>query len=238
VAEEILSKAIAGRRDEVIVATKVGMKIGPNDYDMGLSRKHVLREVDRSLARMKTDYIDLYYMHKPDPNTPLEESVKTFEDLVTNGKIRYWGVSNITADQLGAMLKLCDDNGWHRPVAIQPAYSYLKRDIEKDLLPLCQQERISVIPYQVLQGGLLTGKYHRNEPIPANSRQLEKPEWTMPLDDKMFDTLENIEKEGKALGRSLLQHALLSLLEKPMVVSLIVGIKNEAQLDNLVQAVS
>ena len=237
VAEEILGKALADRRDQVILATKVGMKIGPADDDQGLSRKHVQREIDRSLVRLNTTYIDLYYMHKPDPNTPMGESAQAFNDLVTDGKVRYWGVSNFSADQMSELLLICDQNGWRRPVAVQPAYSYLKRDIEKDLLPLCQKEQISVIPYQVLQGGLLTGKYHRNEPIPVNSRQLEKPEWTMPLNDEMHDKLETCEKEARLLGRGILQHALLSLLEKPLVLSLIVGVKSVEQLDNLISAV-
>jgi aryl-alcohol dehydrogenase-like predicted oxidoreductase len=237
VAEEILGKALGARRAQVVLATKVGMKIGPADDDQGLSRAHILREVERSLVRLQTDYIDLYYMHKPDPATPLAESVQAFDDLVSAGKIRYWGVSNFSAEQLGELLQLCDQNGLRRPVAVQPAYSYLKRDIEKDLLPLCQQEQLAVIPYQVLQGGLLTGKYRRGEPVPANSRQVEKPAWTMPLTDEMFDRLEQCAAEAQSLGRGLMQHALLSLLEQPPVVSLVVGIKNLEQLEALIAAV-
>jgi aryl-alcohol dehydrogenase-like predicted oxidoreductase len=238
VSEEILGQALAGRREKVILATKVGMKIGPADDDQGLSRRHILREVERSLTRLKTGYIDLYYMHKPDAETPLAESVQTFDELLSAGKIRAWGVSNFSAEQLSGLLALCDQNGWRRPVAIQPAYSYLKRDIEADLLPLCQREQIAVFPYQVLQGGLLTGKYRRSEPIPANSRQLEKPAWTLPLTDELFDKLEQCQREGQQLGRSLMQHALMTLLEQPLVLSLIVGIKNAEQLDDLIAAVS
>lgn len=237
VAEEILGKALAGRRAQAIVATKVGMKIGPEDLDQGLSPAHIRREVERSLARLHSDYIDLYYMHKPDPNTPLAESVQAFDALVESGKIRYWGVSNFSAADLEGLLALCDSNGWRRPVAIQPAYSYLKRDIEAELLPLCQREQIAVFPYQVLQGGLLTGKYRRGEPVPANSRQMEKPAWTMPLSDEIFNLLERCESEGRNLGRGLMQHALLYLLEKPMVLSLVIGLKNMEQLDALVGAV-
>lgn len=238
VAEEILGKALAAKRSKAVIATKVGMKIGPADDDQGLSRGHILREAERSLARLQTDYIDLYYMHKPDADTPLAESVQAFDDLITAGKIRYWAVSNFSAAQLSDLLKLCDENGWRRPVAHQPAYSCLKRDIETDLLPLCQQEQIAVIPYQVLQGGLLTGKYRREAPIPANSRQIEKPAWTMPLTAEMFDKLEQLESEARQLGRGLMRHALLSLLEKPLVLSLIVGVKNLEQLDDLIAAVA
>ncbi|MCX6056471.1 MAG: aldo/keto reductase [Chloroflexi bacterium] len=237
VAEEILGKALKGRRSQVVLATKVGMKIGPMDDDQGLSRIHILREIDRSLARLKTDQVDLYYLHKPDVNIPMEESVQTLEDLRIAGKIREWAVSNFSTEQLSALLALCDQGGWKRPVAIQPAYSYLKRDIEKDLLPLCEREEIAVIPYQVLQGGLLTGKYKRNAEIPPGSRMIEKPEWTMALSEVVLEQLEKCEKEAEKLGRSMMQHALKSLLDQKSVVSLIVGVKTLPQLEALISAV-
>jgi aryl-alcohol dehydrogenase-like predicted oxidoreductase len=237
VAEDILGKALEGKRAQVILATKVGMKIGPADDDQGLSRMHILREIDRSLRRLKCDYVDIYYMHKPDPLIALEESVKAFDDMIQAGKIRYWGVSNFSAGMLADLLKVCDENNWHRPVAVQPAYSLLKRDIEKDLLPLCQREQIGVLPYQVLQGGVLTGKYQRGAVIPKDSRQAEKPEWTVALTEAAFDQLEHYAAEAQARGRSLMQHALKTLLEQPGVVSLIVGFKHTIQIDDLIAAV-
>lgn len=237
VAEDILGKALKGKRTQVILATKVGMKIGPADDDQGLSRTHILREIDRSLDRLKCDYVDIYYMHKPDPLTPIAESIKTFDDMIQAGKIRYWGVSNYSAGLLSDLLTVCDENGWHRPVVVQPAYSLLKRDIEKDLLPLCKREQIGVLPYQVLQGGVLTGKYQRGADIPKDSRQAEKPEWTMALTEATFDQLEHYEAEARAMGRSLVQHALKALLEQPGVVSLIVGFKRMIQVDELIAAV-
>lgn len=237
VAEAILGQALQGKRDRVVLATKVGMKIGPAADDQGLSRPHVLREIDRSLVRLKCDYVDLYFMHKPDPATPLAESAETFNDLVKSGKIRYWAVSNFSAEQVADLLHVCDENGWRRPVAVQPPYSLFKRDVEKDLLPLCQREQIGVIPYQVLQGGMLTGKYRRGETAPQGSRQAEKPEWTMPLTDDNFHLLEAMAAEAQAQGRSLLQHALLALLEQPGVISLIVGVKRPEQLIELTAAV-
>jgi aryl-alcohol dehydrogenase-like predicted oxidoreductase len=176
-------------------------------------------------------------MHKPDPAIPLAKSVKAFDDLAQAGKIRHWGVSNFSAAQLTDLLKVCAENGWRRPVAIQPAYSLLKREIEKDLLPLCQREQIGVIPYQVLQGGALTGKYRRGQEAPEDSRQREKPEWTLALTDANFDLLEQIEAEAKARGRSLMQHALQALLEQPGILSLIVGVKRMAQINDLIAAV-
>lgn len=237
VSEDFLGKALVGRRERVVLATKVGMKIGPADDDQGLSRRHVLREIDRSLKRLQTDYVDLYYMHKPDEVTPLGESIQAFDDVVTAGKARAWAVSNFSAAQMRDVLALCDQNGWRRPVMLQPQYSLLKRDVEQEILPLCTREGIAVAPYQVLQGGLLTGKYRRGEVVPEGSRQVEKPGWTMPLDDAMFDTLEELEAEAGSKGRSLLQHALLSLLEQPAVVSLVMGVKRIDQLEALANAI-
>jgi aryl-alcohol dehydrogenase-like predicted oxidoreductase len=237
VAEEILGKALKGKRERVVLATKVGMKIGPADNDQGASRTHILREIDRSLARLGTGYVDLYYMHKPDPSTPLAESVQAFNELIEAGKVRYWAISNFSAEQIADILKVCDENGWRRPVAIQPPYSLLKRDIEAELLPLCQREQIAILPYQVLQGGMLTGKYRRGQDAPIDSRQREKPEWTMPLNDETFTRLEQIEAEARQRGRSLLQHALKSLLETPAVVSLVVGVKRIGQLEILLKAI-
>jgi aryl-alcohol dehydrogenase-like predicted oxidoreductase len=238
VAEEILGKALKGKRERVVLATKVGMKIGPADDDQGLSRGHILREIDRSLARLGTGYVDLYYMHKPDPSTPLAESVQAFNELIESGKVRHWAISNFSAEQIADLLKVCDENGWRRPVVLQPAYSLLKRDIEADVLPLCQRQQIAVLPYQVLQGGMLTGKYRRGETAPADSRQLEKPEWTLPLNEETFTRLEQIEAEASQRGRSLLQHALKGLLEQPAVVSLVVGIKRIDQLEVLIKAIA
>lgn len=237
VAENILGKALKGRRESAVVATKVGMKIGPTDGDMGLSRAHVLREIDRSLERLECDYVDLYYMHKPDPATPMEESIRAFNEIIDAGKVRQWAISNFTAEQIVSLLKICDDNGLRRPVALQPAYSLLKRDIEAEILPLCEREQISIMPYQVLQGGLLTDKYKRGETAPQGSRQLEKPEWTMALTPELFDKLDQIQADARQQGRSLLQHALKSLLEKPAVVSLVIGVKNVPQLETLLAAV-
>jgi aryl-alcohol dehydrogenase-like predicted oxidoreductase len=237
VAEQILGKALLGRRDQVILATKVGMKIGPNDDDEGLSAAHIRREVERSLRRLQCDVVDICYMHKPDPKTPLGESIRAFDDLVTAGKIRNWGFSNFPADLIAELLRLCDENGWRRPVVSQPPYSLLRRDIESDVLPLCEREHIVTVPYQVLQGGLLTGKYRRNEPMPSGSRREEKPAWVWELTPDLFAQLEQLEAEARTRGRNLLEHALKTLLDQPGVVSLVVGAKRTDQLAALLDAV-
>ena len=238
VAERILGKALRGRRDQVILGTKVGMKIGPGDDDEGLGAAHIQREIERSLQRLQCDVVDIYYMHKPDPRTPLSESIRAFDDLVTAGKIRYWGFSNFPADRIAELLRLCDENGWRRPVVSQPPYSLLKRDIEKDVLPLCQREQIATVPYQVLQGGLLTGKYRRHEPIPSGSRKAEKADWAWDLTADLFAQLEQLEAEASARGRSLPQHALKALLDQPGVVSVIIGARQPTQLWALIDGVA
>jgi L-glyceraldehyde 3-phosphate reductase len=237
VAEEILGKALKGRRDEVILATKVGMKIGPADDDGGLSAAHIRREIDRSLKRMDCGYVDLYYMHKPDPAVPLAESVQGFDELVGIGKVRHWAVSNCSAAQLAELLSVCDSNGWHRPVAIQPAGSLLNHGILTELLPLCTSEQIAVVPYRVLEGGLLTGKYKPGAPIPPGTRQAEKPEWTLALTDDVFTRLSALDVEAHARNHTLFQHSLLALLEDPVIVSLIIGVKRIQQLEEAIKAV-
>ena len=233
-AEDILGKALEGRRDRVVLATKVGMKIGPLESDRGLSSAHVRREVERSLRRLRTDYIDLYYLHAPDFDTPIAETVEVLDALVTEGHIRYWGASNFSAFQMRELLRTCDAGGWRRPVAVQPAYSLLRRQIEAELMPLCHAEGLMVIPYQVLEGGLLTGKYERAGHIPVGSRLAEKPQWVAQFDDGLAERLAGLEAEARGLSRTLLGHALLSLLEQPPVVSLIVGVKRQEQLAEII----
>ena len=236
-AEEILGKALRGRRDEVVVATKVGMKIGPSTEDEGLSREHVMRECERSLQRLGTEWIDLYYMHKPDPETPLEESIGTFHELMQTGKVRHWGVSNFDAEQTRQVLAVCDREHWSRPVAHQALFNLLKRDIEADLLPLCRAAGIAVVPYQVLQGGLLTGKYRAG--IPDGSRAAEKPDWLPQLDDESFSTeLERLASRAQVEGMSLFEYALRTTAAVPGMTSIILGVKRPEQLDAAVRALA
>ena len=238
IAEEILGKALKGRREGVVLATKVGMKIGPADDDGGLSPGHIRREIDRSLKRMRCEVVDLYYMHKFDPNVPLTESAQAFDELVRAGKVRYWAVSNFSTAQLAELLSVCDSNGWQRPVAVQPACSLLNHSSLTDLLSLCAAERLAVIPYRVLEGGLLTGKYKPGAPIPPGTRQAEKPEWLLALTEELFTHLSMLEAEAHQKGRTLFQHALLALLEDPSIVSLIIGVKRIQQLKEAEQAIN
>jgi aryl-alcohol dehydrogenase-like predicted oxidoreductase len=236
VAEEILGRALATRRSEAVIATKVGNPIGPAAGDRGLSRAHVLRACEASLRRLGTDWIDLYYMHRPDPETPIAESIAAFAELITVGKVRHWGLSNFNAAQTREILALCAAHGWPRPVAHQPPYSLLKRAIEADLLPLCREEGIAVVPYQVLQCGLLTGKYAGPDGPPAGTRGAEKPDW-IPLlrDPSVHRTIHALTEEASAAGRSLLEHTLLTTLGVPGIVSVILGVGREDQLRALLR---
>ena len=237
VAEEFLGKALADRREQAILATKVGHPIGPGPDDQGLSRTHIRRECDRSLSRLQTDQVDIYYMHAPYPGTPIQESIATFMDLIQAGKIRHWGISNFDADQTREVLQACDDGGWTRPVVHQPPYSLLKREVEADLLPLCRQENLGVVPYQVLQGGLLTGKYQDPAAPPADSRAAEKPEW-LPLlqEPAVQQELDRLNQQAQDQGVSLFEYTIQTTVNTPGITSIIVGVKRAEQLEAAIRA--
>jgi aryl-alcohol dehydrogenase-like predicted oxidoreductase len=237
VAEEILGKALRGRREQIVLATKVGMKVGPDAEDEFTSPAAIRRQLDRSLGRLATDFIDVYYLHRPDPNTPMIDILATLAEAIDSGKIRHYGVSNYSAEQMIDLLETADQNNLPRPVVSQPAYSLLTRDIEQDLLPLCARENIAVAPYQVLESGLLTGKYRRGQDVPSDSRRAEAKHWLKDLTDELFDEIEQIESQADRQGRSLLEHALVSILEKPGVISAIVGVKRIEQLEAITRAI-
>ena len=236
VAEGFLGKALRRRREEVVLATKVGMKVGDGPEDEYTSPAAIRKHLDLSLKRLSTDFVDIYYLHKPDPNTPLGETLSALNEAINSGKTRHYGVSNYSADQLAELLKVADDNDLPRPIIHQPPYSLLERGVEKDLLPLCEKEGIGVAPYRILQSGLLTGKYRRGRQPPPNSRKAEKEEWMWNLTDELYDRLEKIEASAKAKGRTVIQHALVSVLENPAVVSVVIGVRSIDQLESLIAA--
>lgn len=238
VAEEILGKALRGRRGEAVVATKVGMKVGSAPEDEGTSARAIEVQLERSLRRLGTDRVDIYYLHRPDPSTPLEEILRAMERARAAGKAASWGISNYSAAQTAKLLAAADAAGAARPVIHQMPYSLLAPDTGTDLLPLLERERIAAAPYRVLQGGLLTGKYRRGAAPPPGSRRQEKPEWLAEPDARTFDELERLEAEARAKGRTLLAHALRTTLEQPTVVSLVLGVKSVGQLDEIVAAIS
>ena len=224
--EEIVGKAVRGRRSDYVVATKGFVATGPGENDRGLSRKHLMDAGDASLRRLGTDYIDLYQLHYWDPDTPLEETLGTLDDLVHQGKIRYIGCSNFAAWQLCRALWVSDKNGFARIESLQPEYNFGKRDIEAELFPLCEDQGVGVIPYQVLMGGLLTGAYDRAvEPgsdthmASRHAARARNTYWT----DENFDRVERMRSIAADLGCELPQLVVAWVLSKPVVTSVIVG---------------
>ena len=238
VAEEIVGKALKGlRREDVIVATKLGMKVGPDPEDEGTSPKAIAKHLELSLRRLDTDYIDLYYLHKPDPSCSYEEILTALQAQIQAGKIRYYGISIYSAEQLQQLLNCADAAGLPRPVICQPPLSLLKDGAREHLLPLCQREGIAVVPYQIYQGGLLTGKYRRGVALPTGSRAAEMPGWMMTMDDALYDKLEAYAAEADKQGITMAQYALRWVLDQPAVISALVGVKTTAQIDAALAAI-
>jgi aryl-alcohol dehydrogenase-like predicted oxidoreductase len=235
VAEEIVGKALRDRRDKMIVATKVAAPVGPSPQDRGLSAVHILREVDRSLQRLQTDVIDLYVIHWPDKHVPLEVTLQAIDTTVRQGKIRYFGASNHAAWQLCRMLWIADQHHLSRVVSSQIPFSLLRREFQHDL-DFCHQHQIGVTPYQSLQAGLLTGKYRRGQPPPADSRAAEKPDWIWKQDDALFDRLEQVSALAAEAGATMARYALAWTLTQPAMTSLVVGVKSLEQIQDAVAA--
>jgi aryl-alcohol dehydrogenase-like predicted oxidoreductase len=235
VAEEILGKALREHRNRVVLATKVGAPIGPGPQDRGLSAVHILREVEHSLRRLQTDTIDLYIVHWPDKEVPLETTLAALDEAVRQGKVRYVGVSNHLAWQLGELLAIGERHGWPRIVSSQIPFSLLRREFQHDL-NFCMRHDIGVTPYQVLQGGLLAGKYRRGQAPPADSRAVEKPDWLWKFEDGLFDRIEGIEALAREIGVPAAQYALAWTLEQPAMTSVIVGVKRLEQIREAVAA--
>ncbi len=234
-AEEIVGKAIHGRRDQVIVATKVCAPVGPGPQDRGLSTTHILREVDRSLKRLQTDYIDLYIIHWPDKHVPLDTTMAALDQVVKQGKVRSIGASNHSAAQLCEMLWLADKNGWPTITSSQIPFSLLRREFHNDLA-FCERQSIGVTPYQPLQSGMLTGKYSRGDAPPSDSRAAEKPQWMWEFDDALFDRLEKVDALAAEIGTPTAQYALAWALTQTAMSSLIVGVRSMKQIQDAVDS--
>ena len=233
VAEEITGKALRDRRDGVVLATKVGAPVGPGPQDRGLSKTHILQQLERSLRLLQTDYIDLYIIHWPDKHAPLETTLEAMDVAVRQGKVRYFGASNHDAGQLCELLWLADRSGGPRVVSSQIPYSLLRRELHYDL-EFCARHAIGVTPYQSLQGGLLTGKYRRDAEPPADSRAAEKPQWVWERDTALYDRLEVLEGLAREGDIPMVQYTLAWTLAQPAMSSLVVGAK---RLEQVAQAV-
>ena len=234
VSETTLGKAVRGRREKVVVASKVGNATGPGPDDQGLGKTHVGRGIEATLKRLGTDYLDIFYMHKPDPETPLAESVQTFVRLIETGKTRAWGISNFSTEIVRAIIRLCRENGWPLPAVSQPPYSLLRRDIEADHLPVCHEAGIAIVAYRVLEGGILTGKYTKNAPAPADSRKAEMPSWLLKLTDDLYPQLDTVRTAAREANLSMTQYAIAKVLSRPGIVSAIIGVKRLSQLEEAI----
>lgn len=239
--ERIVGEAIQGKRHQVVLATKVRFSTGDDPNDVGLSRAHITAGVEASLRRLDTDYIDLYYMHCWDPLTPLEESLRAFDDLVAAGKVRYIGVSNFKAWQLMKALATSSSHSWARFVAGQYQYSLVTRDVEYEFIDLFQGEGIGLTPWGPLGGGFLTGKYKRGErpKDPDKFRLATTPDkdeeaWVRRSSERNWNIIDAVGEIAEARGASYSQIAIAWLRAKPYVSSVIVGVRTMAQLeDNL-----
>lgn len=234
VSEQIIGDWLAAghvRRDSIVIATKVRGQMGDGPNDQGLSRVHIMTAVKNSLRRLQTDYIDLYQMHWPDEETPLEETLSALTDLVRAGKVRYIGCSNYPAWLLAKSLWVSDVRHLARFDSLQPHYNLVHRaEFERELQPLCRDQGIGVIPYSPLAGGFLTGKYRRDTPLPDSSRA--EGVRSRYMNEQGFTAVDRLEAIGKAHKATIAQMAIAWVLANPAVTSAIIGANSIEQLED------
>lgn len=228
--EETLGAALGGRWESVVLASKFMFPTDSGPNDRGASRYHMMNAVEASLSRLQTDHIDLYYVHRWDPTTPIEETLRGLEDLIRAGKIRYLGVSSFAAWQLAQAHLLADVRGWAPITAIQSEYNVLERDVEREVLPCCEALGVGFVPYRPLAGGFLTGKYQRGEPAPPGSRGETSESVQRYMRDAYYDKIERLEAWAAERGRGLNELAQAWLLAQPQVCSVISGVTSVDQL--------
>ncbi|WP_349263266.1 aldo/keto reductase [Steroidobacter sp.] len=240
VAEEILGAAIRGRRRQVIVSTKVGMRTGPGANDAGASRHALLQAVEGSLRRLGTDYIDLLQLHEFDAITPMEETLGTLNDLVWAGKVRYIGASNYSGWHLMKSLATSERHGWARYVAHQAFYSLANRDYELELLPLGLDQEVAAIVWSPLAWGRLTGKFRRGQASTQSSRldaKVNRDYGPQVEDEHLYTIIDAIDEVAVETGKTVTQIALNWLLQRPTIASVIIGARDEEQLKQNLGAV-
>lgn len=228
--EEFVGKALKGKRQQVIIATKFGNPMGEGPNERGGSRYHVFRAVDNSLKRLQTDYIDLYQIHLPDATTPIEETLSALDNLVKSGKVRYIGCSNFAAWQLCEALWTSRTNHLAAFVTVQPQYNLLARQIERELVPCCQAYNIGVIPYSPLASGFLTGKYQRGQEPPKDARLSgPSPAFRRIFTEANWEKLSKLEAFAGERGHTVGELAISWLLAKPCLTSVIAGARKVEQ---------
>lgn len=241
--EEIIGRWLEGKRDRVVLATKVHGAMGPGANDKGLSRKHIFQAVDASLRRLRTDYIDLYQAHQVDPDTPVEETLRAFEDLVKSGKVRYIGVSNWRAWQVAVANGIAAQWGLVRVQSVQPRYNLLFRMIEEELVPLCQDQGMGIMTYNPLAGGILTGRYKPGQGVESGSRfglggihsagrMYQERYWN----ETVFQVVENYKNWCVEQERELTTTAVQWVIRQPGITCAILGASRPDQLDASLRA--
>ncbi|WP_031373141.1 MULTISPECIES: aldo/keto reductase [Lysobacter] len=229
--ESILGAAIKGRRDEVVLSTKLTLRAGDGPNDVGASRHHLLRATDKALKRLDTDYIDLLQLHHFDAMTPVEEVMSTLDDLVRAGKVRYIGASNFSGWQLMKSQAAADRYGYSRFVANQTYYSLIGRDYEWELMPLGQDQGVGAVVWSPLGWGRLTGKIRRGQPLPEGSRLHDTEGFAPPVDpERLYRVVDALDEIAAETGKSVPQIALNWLLQRPTVSTVLIGARNEEQL--------
>jgi len=237
-AEEVLGKAIAGRRSRVIVSTKLTFRSGDGPNDVGSSRYHIVDSVERGLKRLGTDYIDLLQLHGFDAMTPVEETLGALDDLVRAGKIRYIGCSNFSGWHLMKSLAVSERYGLARYVAHQAYYSLIGRDFEWELMPLALDQGVGTVVWSPLGWGRLTGKIRRNQPAPAVSRLPVTRDSAPPVSEEwLYSVVDAIDEVARETGKSVPQIAINWLLNRPSVSTVIIGARDEAQLKQNLESV-
>ncbi len=240
VSEEIVGRWLRNRnRDDLVIATKARFPMGEGPNDLGLSRKHLLAAVEESLRRLQTDYIDLYQVHCWDPGTPLDETLSTLDTLVRSGKVRYIGASNYSGWQLQKAVDTSRHQGWEPFSCLQPLYNLLDRSLEWELVQVCQNEGLGIIPWSPLRGGWLSGKYRRGMAAPVAGTRIEKAEqegwsesWSAYNNERTWSVLDALFAVAEEAGKEPVQVALRWLLQRPGVTAPIIGARTLAHLES------
>lgn len=237
-AEEILGKALEGIRNQVLISTKATFKMGDGANDYGSSRLHLVKQAEDSLRRLKTDHIDIYHMHGFDGTTPVEETLKTLDNLVQSGKVRYIACSNFSGWHLMKSLSASERFGWSKYIAHQAYYSLLDREFEWELMPLGLDQNVGTIVWSPLASGRLSGKYRRNQPLPADNRVQQGGGHGPALnEERLFTIVDALDEVAEETGKSVAQISLNWLLQRPTVSNIVIGARNEEQLKQNLEAV-
>ena len=238
VSETIIGKAIKGRRDDLVIATKVGGPSWKGPNGKGLGRKHIMRSIDNSLKRLQTDYVDVYYMHFPDPDVPMEETIETMNLLINAGKIRYYAVSNYSAWQICSMVEKARQMNMHAPVLTETVYNVITRGADEELMPFLKKYNVGLAAYNPLAGGLLTGKHTRDHAA-ENSRMSDNKGYRARYwKEDNFDAIDILNKIAEESGMGLLDLAIRWVLTRRELNSAIIGVSKLSQLEQNISIVN